>query len=166
MASSLSTQLTFTFQSILTLVNSSITANFGTGFVWANGTLINQSDELYAPDPLVITNSSTPFTIDLNGTLFQPGGATLNLLEVTCVGIINNDATNYINWGPAASNGVTSIFSGTTPKKRIGPKGMDICFNPYTTAYGITAGSADVIAVNCESGTNIGFSIIVIGRSA
>lgn len=169
MAASLQTNLTFLLQPILTLGSlSTFQGTFGSGFSWPNGTgaVLGVSDQLYLPDPLTIVNSSTATTIDLSGSVFQPGGASLALVQVTAIGVINNDAANYIKWGPAASNGMTSMFAGTSPRSRIGPKGFDFKANPFTTAFGVTAGSADVLSFECEGGTNVSFTLVIVGRSA
>lgn len=167
MAASLQTILSFLLNTTLTLDSGSTFAGrFGSGFSWAAGTAINQADQLYLPDPISIADSSTPATLDLSGSLIQPGGASLTLVQVTAIGIINLDATNYIKWGPHTSNGMTSMFSGTTPRSRIGPLGFDFKANPFSTAFGVTAGSADTIQVACEAGTLVKFQPVIVGRSA
>ena len=92
---------------------------------------------------------TTSEDLDLNGTLPQFNyGATVDLNNVKVLVMENLTATtgDDLILKQGAANPATTILGGTGPTLTIGPSGICVLVNPLD-GYGLTAGSADTVAV-------------------
>ncbi len=158
------------------------------GFSWlitANGDLDSRTSKLPAPPEiqlLIGTGSgladkafadtrtlalSANEDLDLAGSLVDPFGATLTFVKVKGIYIKAALAnTNSVILKPAASNGFTGPFGGTTPSLTIPPNGYLVLTAPLA-GWAVTAGTGDKINLaNSGAGTSVTYDIVIIGTSA
>lgn len=130
----------------------------------APGTGSGQADKMFV-DYRTITASGSD-SLDLNGTLTDPLGATLNCLHVKALLFIADAAnTNDLVVGPGASNPFTGPFGGTTPTVSVRPGGVFLVAHPGT-GWAVTAGTADTLKVaNGGSGTSVGYKVAIVCTS-
>ena len=105
--------------------------------------------------------SGTPVNIDLNAGLAPPVGSAPAATRLVFLRVRNTStgAGATLRVGNAASNPVSTIFGGTGAFLNVGPNGHADLLNA-TDGYTITAGTADILALNAASGT-VNYEIIM-----
>lgn len=111
-----------------------------------------------------IASSGAPDTIDLNGVLFGPGGDAVNIVKLVGAVFKNENVSQILTIG-AGSNPFTAWLGGTTPTIKLGKSGVFCNFNPID-GWTVTAGSADIITVTSDGGTDVLYSVFLFGRNA
>lgn len=135
--------------------------------ILANGTGAGQVDRIFH-DTRTISASSND-DLDLAGVLTDTFGATLTFVKVKGIVVVAAAAnTNNVVLG-GASNTFSTWLTGTNPAVLVRPGTMFalICGVADTTAYAVTATSADLFRIsNSGAGTSVTYDIYIIGTSA
>lgn len=161
---SLTTNLNISFNGILSNAVGSYQPALSIIAQLASGTSSNQADVVYAA-VRTITNSGTPDTIDLRGgTILQPDQSSASFVKIVFGFILCQSATPILTIG-GGSNAWGTWLTGTTPKFVCDQNGPWIVYAP-TNGYAVTAGTGDILQVATDSGTNVTYAIILVGRSA
>ncbi len=131
--------------------------------LFSTGSGANQANKLFSDQRTLSASASED--LDLNGSLTDAFGQTLTFTKVRGV-IISAAAgnTNNVIVGNASANGAALFFGATTHTATIRPGGMLAVTAPDSTAYGVTAGTGDLLHVaNSGAGTAVTYDVIVIG---
>ena len=136
-----------------------------------SGTTAGTADILWMDQRTV--SSASNDDLDLAGVLSNAFGATVAMVELVAVFVVNapsSDAANTTNLtvGAAASNPITGFMGGTTPTfGPIRPGGFLFFGCGDAAGFGAVAGgSADTLRVANSSGAAATYQIGIIGRSA
>ncbi|HUV64847.1 MAG TPA: hypothetical protein VMW24_13190 [Sedimentisphaerales bacterium] len=126
----------------------------------ATGTAADQASQVWYDTRSL---AATAEELDLAGGVTDAFGAALTFAKVKQLLIRNNNTTSghTLVIGPGTTNGVTTIWAGTSPTEVIGPNGVMVKANPGD-GYAITGGSADTIKINAGTNT-VSYDIIVVG---
>lgn len=136
---------------------------YGPGYVFTDGSGANQVANVFSDSRTIAASSNDD--LDLNGVLTNALGASVALTKVRAI-VIKAAAgnTNDVVVGNATSNGVSTIFGATTHTLKIKPGGVMALVAPDNTAYGITAGTADILRIaNGGAGTSVSYDILILG---
>jgi len=108
------------------------------------------------------TLAATAEELDLAGGVTDAFGDALTFTKVRHLMIHNRNTTagHILTVGPGTTNGVTTIWAGTSPTEICGADGYLIKDSP-TDGYVITGGSADTIKINAGTNT-VSYDIIVV----
>lgn len=132
---------------------------------FAEGTAANQFNNVWADANRTLA-ATTGEQLDLSGTLTNSLGETIDFTKVRTL-IVQNDSTHTsctLSVGPGTTNGVTTIWSGTTPTETVRPNGgMTIKHSPDVTGFAVTAGSADTIRIYNNGSTTATYTVMAIG---
>ena len=133
------------------------------------GTGAGQADTVF--EDIRTLGASASENLDLNGTLVDRFGNTVNLLHVKVIYIVADpNNTNDVVIGGAASNGAQVGFGASTHTWAISPGEVFLVTkgNAKNSQLGwpIVAATGDILKVlNGGAGTGVNYSIIVIGTS-
>jgi hypothetical protein len=130
----------------------------------ADGTAADKADRVYIARGTV-ADSGTPTDIDFSGSLLNPLGDAVVLVEIVTLYIRNRHATSILSVGADAAP-ITSFMGGTAPVIKVRPGGFICLHAPDATAYALTATTADILQIATDAGTSVPFDIVVVGRSA
>lgn len=133
----------------------------------ASGTGAGAADRVFS-DRRTLAASGTE-DLDLNGSLLDAFGGTVNLLRVKGLYVAASSAnTNNVVVGNASSNGWATLLSATgTVTLRPGAAILALAGQADATAYGVTASTGDLLHIaNSGSGSAVTYDVIVIGASA
>jgi hypothetical protein len=144
-------------------LNSSLDVEYAVTTV-ENGLTIDKADLVYYARRTV-TNSGTPDTIDLAGSLTDPVGSAVVMVEVVGFYLRNRDATQILTVG-AGSNPWITWLGATGDAVKVRPLGFMMLYAPDATAYAVTAGTGDIVTVTTDGGTNVAYDVWILGRSA
>lgn len=136
---------------------------YAPGHVFTDGSGANQIANVFS-DTRTISASSND-DLDLNGVLTNALGASVALTKVRAI-VVKAAAgnTNDVVVGAAASNAVSTIFGATTHTVKVKPGGILAITAPDSTAYGVTAGTADILRIaNSGAGTSVTYDILILG---
>jgi hypothetical protein len=135
-------------------------------FALATGTAAGQADKVWS-DTRTLTASASE-DLDLTGTLVDAFGATITMARVKGLIVFAAAAnTNNVVVGGASSNGWTGPFGAATHTLAVRPGGLLTLFATDATAYGVTAGTGDLLHVaNSGAGSSVTYDVVVIGASA
>lgn len=130
-----------------------------------NGTSEGQCDRVYQVTSTLAASGTD--TYDLAGVVENVYGTVISFAEVQLLAIQSQGATGQnLTIGKAASNPVTTIWSGTSAVEVV-PGGGTIMKYGGVDGYAITAGSADSITVtNTHGSASITYTLLIVGRSA
>lgn len=130
-----------------------------------SGTGTNQADKAFADTRTLAASANED--LDLAGALLDPFGITLNFVKIK--GIYVRAApgnTNSVIVKPAAANGFTGPFGGTTPSLTLPPGGYLVLAAPVG-GWTVTAGTGDKINfANSAGSTSVTYDAVFIGTSA
>lgn len=138
--------------------------------VLEDGTTVNKADILYADERQVA--SATNDDIDLAGVLSNAFGATITMVEMIALLIINkarNGTANTTNLTiGVGSNPFVGFLGGTTPTVGpLRPGGMFLIASPDAAGIGtVTAGTGDILRVANSSGAAATYQIAILARTA
>jgi hypothetical protein len=133
----------------------------------ANGTEEDEADKAYH-DERTIAYTSTPDNLDFaGGGLIDLNGDTITWVDMVGLAVhADEDNEGDILVGAASSNPF-NFGIGTTATMRIKPGETKVLINVSTDpGYAISAGSADTIKIAADTGVNLVYEILAIGRSA
>jgi hypothetical protein len=134
------------------------------------GTGANQADILWMDERTVATAANDD--LDLNGVLADAFGATVNMVEIVAVFVINEPRSGVANTTNltvgAATNPVTGFLGGTTPT--FGPirPGNFLLFGGGNIggAGVVTPSTGDILRIANSSGASATYQIAILARSA
>lgn len=137
---------------------------------WTSGTGAGQADLLFVDQRTVASASNDD--LDLAGVLSSAFGATLTMVELAALLVINAPRTGAANTTDltigGGSNPVVGFLGGTTPT--IGPlKPGAMLALGSTNAAGlgaVTASTGDLLRIANSSGASATYQIAILGRSA
>lgn len=129
------------------------------------GTGANQSDLMFHDQRTIAANGDDD--LDLAGSLSDGFGSTLTFVRVKGL-YISAASGNSNNLGVGGgSNPFIAHLLATGDGVTIMPGGFFMIVSPNATAYGVSAGSADILRVSNQSGgTTVTYNIVIIGSSA
>jgi hypothetical protein len=130
------------------------------------GVAANQADKIYTVSNTIAASGTA--TLDLAGAVTDVFGVTFTIVKLKML-IVRAAAanTNNVVFGPAAANGVTGLFSGTTPTISVMPGGLFAWAAPGTTAPTVVAATGDLLTfTNSSSGSSVTYDVTVVGTSA
>jgi hypothetical protein len=129
----------------------------------ADGSGADQINQIFS-DQRTLTASSSE-DLDLNGTLANQLGATINFTKIK--GIIITAAagnTNDVIVGGATTNGFIDFVGAATHTLKVKPGGLLALMAPGATGYGVTAATADLLKIaNGGAGSSVTYDIILLG---
>lgn len=135
-----------------------------------DGTVSGAANQIWCDERTVASASNDD--LDLAGVLTDALGATLTMVKVVAVIIINAPRSGAANTTSltigAATNAFTGFLGGTTPTIRsIGPGGFVFLASPDATGLGtVTAGTGDILRIANSSGASATYQIGIIARNA
>ena len=135
------------------------------------GTTAGNADILWMDERTVASAANDD--LDLNGVLANAFGATVSMVEIVGLFIINRSRsgatlnTTNLTVG-AGTNPVTGWLGGTTPTfGPIRPGGFVLFATPDAGGFGVvTASTGDILRIANSSGAAATYQIAIIGRSA
>ena len=131
----------------------------------AEGTAATQFNNVWADEARTLA-STTADTFDLSGSLANDLGETIDFTKVRWLAL-RNDSTHTsctLSLGPGTTNGVSTVWAGTTPTNTIRPNGgVLFMYAPDVTGYAVSAGSADTIRVYNNGTTTATYTIFLGG---
>jgi hypothetical protein len=167
----LSVAATFT-DTTNTLVSVSVPVNWSKVWSLTSGTTADKADRLHIITG-VVTNSGTPYTIDLSGALTDPIGGPNVMAEVAFMIAVNKDtaAANILTVGAGSNPFATWVATSgdgvkVLPGTHADTPGVQFIGSPAAAGYGVTAGTGDILTITAAAGTNVPFDLIIVGRSA
>lgn len=136
-----------------------------TSYALTSGNGLGQADRLWA-DQRTIAASGTD-SLDLNGVLVDAVGTTLSLLRVKLIYIAAASGnTNNVVVGGAGANTFINWVGAAAHTVNVRPGGFLALYAPDATAYGVTAGTGDILQVaNSGAGTPVTYNVVIIGSS-
>lgn len=142
--------------------------NFSTGksVAYTSGVGASQVDKVWT-DVRTIAASGTD-DLDLAGALVDALGATITFVKVKAIFIAAADAnTNNVVVGAAAANQFVGPFGAATHTVSVRPGGFFGIACKDATAYGVTAGTGDLLRIaNSGAGTGVDYTVVILGTSA
>lgn len=140
----------------------SYAANKNYNQAFANGTGINQANQIWT-DTRTISGSSND-DIDLAGVLTDVYGTTLTFTSIKAI-IINSLATNgnALNVG-AGTNPFLTMFGDATDIIVVRPGGTFAIINPEANGYAVTASTGDILRIANADASDATYDIIIIGE--
>ncbi len=132
-----------------------------------SGTSAGKADLRFA-DTRTLAASATE-DLDLAGVLVDSFGATLTFARIKGLVIAASSAnTNNVVVGGAAANAWAALLGATgTLTLRPGASVALMTGSADSTAYAVTAGTADLLKIaNSGAGTSVSYDIVIIGTSA
>ncbi|MGL4300281.1 MAG: hypothetical protein ACRCW4_14530 [Candidatus Neomicrothrix subdominans] len=134
-------------------------------FSLADGTGAGQADRVFADTRTV--NASTNDDLDLAGTLTDSFGGTVTFAKVKGVYIRSSPANSQnFTVGAAPANGLTSLMAATAVVMRPGAVMLVAAGAADATAYGVVAGTGDLLRIANGAGAAVSYDIIIVGTSA
>jgi len=169
MASTVSTTFSYTLNPVIASALGNLNILASQNIVIANGTSAGQNDLVYAASRTV-ASSGSPDTIDLSGSLTMLDGtacvfARVTMLYIEHKGTATSDDANILTVG-GGSNQFSTWLGGTTGIKVRNNPGRFFLEAGDSTAYAVTASTADILQVATAAGTNVPYIVIICGRSA
>jgi len=135
-------------------------------YSWPSGTAAGQADRLFS-DERTLAASATE-DLDVAGVLLDRFGAAITFARIRAMifhGLATN--TNNVIVGGASATQFVSWCGGAAHTITVRPGGTVAFIAPDTTAYAVTATTADLLKVaNSAGGTEVKYQIILIGASA
>lgn len=131
-----------------------------------SGTGANQADRIFH-DQRTLAASGTE-NLDLAGVLTDAFGASLTFVRVRglIVAAAAGNTNNVVVGGHATAAWATWV-ADATDRVVVRPGGVLALFAPDTTAYAVTATSADLLTVTNSAGsTSVTYDIVIVGASA
>jgi hypothetical protein len=138
--------------------NANLPVNLTPSVVFSNGSGASQASVLYQGS---LSLSGGVYSVDLNGTLTDSYGSTVNLVRVKAIAFQNNSASNSMTLGNGTDAWATLLNS--TGTLTIPPGGWFVFSTPDATGWTVTASTADILKV-AGTGTD-GFTIVVLGSA-
>ena len=133
----------------------------------ANGTAAGQADRLWSDTRTLAASANED--LDLAGALADAFGAAAVFVKVKGIYVAAASGnTNNVVVGAAASNAWATLLNATgTVTLRPGAGFMAVAGSADATAWGVTAGTGDLLRIaNSGAGTSVTYDIVVIGTSA
>lgn len=136
-------------------------------YPFTDGVGAGQNDLVWSDRRTVVAGATD--TIDLNGGgLTDVFGVAVNFVEVTSITIRNREtagaAGRTLRFGPAEANTFLWVFVDPTDLIAIAPAG---CYCQFIDAgVACPAGSDTIRIINTDGANQVGYDILVIGRSA
>lgn len=167
MATSLSATLSFilnwTFTNALDLSTTSDSARLNKGDTLANGTGLDQADQLWHDTRSL---AATTENLDLAGGITNAFGTTVTFARVKGILIHNKNTTagHTLTIG-GASSAAFVLFVDTSDKYAIGPNGVFFAWEPSAAGKVVTATTADILKMDAGANT-IAYDIWIIGATA
>lgn len=140
----------------------SIAQSFG----WTTGVALGQADRVYATQLTIAASGSQ--NIDLNGALFDAVGSAFNLLRVKALYVAASATnTNNVVVGGAGANTFINWVGAAAHTVIVRPGGALVLVAPDATAYGVTAGTGDILQIaNSGAGSSVTANVVIVGASA
>jgi hypothetical protein len=137
--------------------------NYSQNYSLANGTSANQANMVWL-DTRTLTASSTE-DLDLAGGLSDAFGNTVTFTRIKAIIISASSAnTNNVVVGGDGTAAFVNWVSDATDKLVVRPGGTLCLVSPDSTAYAVTATTADILQVaNSAGSTSVTYDIVLIG---
>lgn len=140
--------------------------SYGPTLNLGDGTGAGQIDRIFADTRTLAASASED--LDLAGVLVDAIGRVVTFARVR--GLLVRSApgnTNNITVGGAASNGWVTAFGAATHTLTVRPGGFVMLGAPDATAYGVTAGTGDLLRIaNAAGGSPVSYDIVILGSTA
>lgn len=149
--------------------NESVNTNQADSFSWGAGTSAGQADQVVNANRTVPSSGSKD-TINLT-TILNTIGAAAGFLHVGLLEIINNDPTNTITFGAGATHGVGFLPAATggialSPGAKFLIAWDQVPGGSNVAGPAVVASTSDQIDVSTGGGTNVSYTVSIIGRDA
>lgn len=163
LTSNINVRVQATHTNVLDLGTTQFAPDVQRSIMLADGTGAGQANQLFSDTRTLSANASED--IDLAGALTNAFGATITFTKIKAVLIVAAAAnSNNVVVGNASSNGWTGPFGAATHTITIRPGGMFLIGCSDNTAYGVTAGTGDLLKIaNSAGGSSVTYDIVVIG---
>lgn len=134
-------------------------------FSLATGTAVGQADRVFSDTRQV--NASTNDDLDLAGSLTDSFGVTVSFVKIKGI-YVKSALANTQNFtvGAAAANGWSTLLAATAITMRPGQRWGAAVDPTDNTAWGVTAGTGDLLRIANGAGSQITYDIIIVGTSA
>lgn len=131
---------------------------------FTDGTSTNQIGQIWEDE--VRSLNATNEDIDLSGTTPDFKGAALDMtgMRLLYVEDLDTDTGDYIDVGPASSNGITGFCAAAGDKVRVHPGGFFLWVAPGADQATVTASTGDLL--NVTAADNSTYRILVGGKNA
>lgn len=131
---------------------------------WTNGTGSVQANSMWT-DERTLANGATD-SLDLAGGLTDAFGATITFTVLKCILIAIDapDGTKALRVGPnAVANAFQGPFGAVSANVYLTVMKQLYIEEPYT-GWTVTAGSADLLVINNNSGVSVTYRILLLGE--
>jgi len=145
------------------LNTNSSTTNYSKSYTLANGVAANQANMIWT-DTRTIEASGTD-DIDLSGALTSAYGTSLLFTKIKGI-VISASASNVNNVvvGGDAAAALVNWVGDATDTVVVRPGGTFAIYAADATAYGVTAGTGDLLQIANSAGTSsVTYDIVIIG---
>ncbi len=137
-------------------------------FSWtvANGTGANQADLVFRDQRTLALSTSE--NLDLAGSLTDAYGTTITFARIKMIYVkAASDNGGNIVVGGAAANTFVGFFANSSDKINLTAGQMLQVTAPDATGWAVTAGTADILKVENDDGSDTGtYDIVIVGASA
>lgn len=140
--------------------------SFTPSITFGDGSGANQITRIFADNRTISASSNDD--LDLAGVLVDAIGQTVALARVRGI-LIRAAAANVNNIvvGGASSNGFISWAGASAHTVIVRPGGLLLLAAPDATAYGVTAGTADILRIaNSGAGSTVNYDIVILGATS
>ena len=167
----LNTQIAIAIAAVLTSLDQHTQTKAGQDYELslADGTGANQANQVYERVNDVTLTAGTSITLDLNGTLINSQGETVNFTSIKLLVIINNstDSSCTLTVGAAAANKWetwTTVTGSTLLVRAQG--GIAILGAPDATGFAVTPATAEQLKILNNGSATATFSLLIIGNKS
>ena len=131
--------------------------------VFADGTGINQANNVYHAQRLLTTGQSEDLDL-AGGGLLNPFGNALTFTKVKAIVIFALAANTTILTLSRPTNGLP-FFGAVGDALDLKPGGIFMFIDPSAAGVAVTGGSADLVRVANASGASASYQIIIVGTT-
>lgn len=138
-------------------------ADYSPTYALGDGSGADQIAQVFADTRTIAASGSED--LDLNGTLVNAIGATVNFTKIKAI-IIKAAAgnANDVVVGGAASNQFATPFGAAAHTVKVKPGGLFVLVAPDANGYAVTAATADLLKIaNSGAGTGVTYDIVLLG---
>ena len=129
-----------------------------------DGTEKDRCDIVWSDTRALSANSSE--TLDLNATLIDALGTTVNALKVVAIVFHNKETTAGLNLQIGAGSTTFNLFGSLSSRYNLGPDGIYFIWEPSLAAKSVTAGSADLLQVRNGNASVVNYEVAILARTA
>lgn len=128
---------------------------------FADGIGAGQANKMFSDTRTLASNTSE--NLDLAGSLTDAFGATITLTKTKLI-LIAADPANTTNLTVGnVTNGIVAPFGAATHSLLVPPGGFVLIATPDNTAFGVTAGTADLLKIANAAGAAANYDVVILG---